>query len=80
MALESSGLRMVPFAVSKSMDGTGQLHVEYPQLNFAPESLFALGSPIGMFLSVRCVWFATNEGSAVCVGDLRLRGLRIVGS
>ena len=52
-ALEMSGLRMVPFAVSKSMDGTGQIHVEYPQLIFTPENLFALGSPIGMFLSVR---------------------------
>ena len=52
-ALEMSGLRMVPFAVNKSMDGTGQIHVEYPQLIFTPENLFALGSPIGMFLSVR---------------------------
>ena len=52
-ALESSGLKMIPFAISKSMDGTGQLHVEYPQLNFTPENLFALGSPIGMFLSIR---------------------------
>ena len=35
--------------------GTGQPFVRYPQLEFAPSSLFALGSPIGVFLSIRGV-------------------------
>ncbi|XP_046386478.1 nascent polypeptide-associated complex subunit alpha, muscle-specific form-like isoform X2 [Ischnura elegans] len=33
--------------------GTGQPHISYPQLNFKPENFFALGSPIGMFVTVR---------------------------
>nr|XP_026691178.1 phospholipase DDHD2 isoform X1 [Ciona intestinalis] len=33
--------------------GTGQPAVRYPQLDFQPHSLFAMGSPIGMFLTVR---------------------------
>ncbi|XP_063304488.1 phospholipase DDHD2 isoform X1 [Pelobates fuscus] len=33
--------------------GIGQVSVTYPQLNFSPEIFFALGSPIGMFLTVR---------------------------
>lgn len=33
--------------------GTGQPFVEYPQLNFELFALFVLGSPIGMFLTVR---------------------------
>ncbi|KAJ8261092.1 hypothetical protein COCON_G00168150 [Conger conger] len=32
---------------------TGQVKVRYPQLSFQPQALFALGSPIGMFLTVR---------------------------
>ncbi|ESO93104.1 hypothetical protein LOTGIDRAFT_232837 [Lottia gigantea] len=35
--------------------GTGQPFVQYPQLQFSPSALFALGSPIGVFLSVRGV-------------------------
>ncbi|KAK7110285.1 triacylglycerol hydrolase DDHD2-like [Littorina saxatilis] len=35
--------------------GTGQPFVRYPQLEFEPTCLFALGSPIGVFLSVRGV-------------------------
>ncbi|KAK6178146.1 hypothetical protein SNE40_012963 [Patella caerulea] len=35
--------------------GTGQPFVKYPQLLFSPSALFALGSPIGVFLSVRGV-------------------------
>ncbi|KAG7476851.1 hypothetical protein MATL_G00087200 [Megalops atlanticus] len=31
----------------------GQVSVNYPQLCFQPQALFALGSPIGMFLTVR---------------------------
>lgn len=33
--------------------GTGQPQLHYPQLNFHPKSFFALGSPIGMFVTVR---------------------------
>uniref|UniRef100_H2YTI5 DDHD domain-containing protein n=1 Tax=Ciona savignyi TaxID=51511 RepID=H2YTI5_CIOSA len=39
---------------SNSFDtGTGQPAVRYPQLDFQPHALFAMGSPIGMFLTVR---------------------------
>ena len=33
--------------------GTGQPYVRYPKLNFEPRNMFALGSPIGLFLTVR---------------------------
>ncbi|XP_014485037.1 PREDICTED: uncharacterized protein LOC106749771 isoform X2 [Dinoponera quadriceps] len=33
--------------------GTGQPFIHYPQLNFQPGAFFALGSPIGMFVTVR---------------------------
>ncbi|XP_061647021.1 SEC23-interacting protein isoform X2 [Phyllopteryx taeniolatus] len=33
--------------------GTGQVSVVYHNLNFSPVNFFALGSPIGMFLTVR---------------------------
>ncbi|KAK9509364.1 hypothetical protein O3M35_006699 [Rhynocoris fuscipes] len=33
--------------------GTGQPYIAYPQLHFQPKAFFALGSPIGMFLTVR---------------------------
>ncbi|XP_069774059.1 phospholipase DDHD2-like isoform X2 [Narcine bancroftii] len=33
--------------------GIGQVLVKYPRLSFEPEVFFALGSPIGMFLTVR---------------------------
>ncbi|XP_013987908.2 phospholipase DDHD2 isoform X1 [Salmo salar] len=33
--------------------GIGQVSIVYPQLAFQPQAFFALGSPIGMFLSVR---------------------------
>jgi len=38
--------------------GTGQACVKYPTLLFSPQNLFALGSPIGLFLTVRLVgWY-----------------------
>ena len=37
----------------KGVAGTGQPFIDYPQLNFEPHFLFALGSPIGLFLTVR---------------------------
>lgn len=33
--------------------GIGQVSIVYPQLAFQPQAFFALGSPIGMFLTVR---------------------------
>lgn len=33
--------------------GTGQPFISYPQLQFKPENFFALGSPIGVFVTVR---------------------------
>lgn len=33
--------------------GTGQPELHYPQLNFQPKAFFALGSPVGMFVTVR---------------------------
>lgn len=33
--------------------GTGQPYITYPQLNFHPKAFFAMGSPIGMFVTVR---------------------------
>ncbi|XP_077600392.1 triacylglycerol hydrolase DDHD2-like isoform X4 [Stigmatopora nigra] len=33
--------------------GIGQVSVDYPQLAFQPQTFFAFGSPIGMFLTVR---------------------------
>lgn len=35
--------------------GTGQPSVQYPKLDFKPSILYALGSPIGIFLSARGV-------------------------
>ena len=39
----------------QGLAGTGQPYVEYPLLDFEPYTLFALGSPLGMFLTVRYV-------------------------
>ncbi|KAK5604153.1 Phospholipase ddhd2 [Crenichthys baileyi] len=33
--------------------GIGQVSIDYPQLAFYPQTFFAFGSPIGMFLTVR---------------------------
>lgn len=33
--------------------GIGQVSINYPQLSFHPQTFFAFGSPIGMFLTVR---------------------------
>lgn len=37
----------------KGTGGTGQPLVNYPSLDFTPSCLFAVGSPIGLFLSLR---------------------------
>lgn len=50
-ALQKATLQGVKFV--RGLAGTGQPFIEYPQLNFQPQFLFALGSPIGLFLTVR---------------------------
>lgn len=35
------------------LSGTGQPFMKYPQLTFEPKNFFALGSPIGMFVTIR---------------------------
>nr|CAB3236628.1 phospholipase DDHD2 [Phallusia mammillata] len=53
--------------------GTGQPVVRYPQLDFHPKNLFALGSPIGVFLSVRGVSELGEEFSLpTCPGFLNI--------
>lgn len=41
--------------IVRGLAGTGQPYIDYPQLSFKPRHLFAVGSPIGLFLSVRSV-------------------------
>lgn len=41
--------------IVRGLAGTGQPFIDYPQLTFHPKHLFAVGSPIGLFLSVRGV-------------------------
>ena len=43
----------VEVVYQQGLAGTGQPYVEYPQLDLSFYALFALGSPIGMFLTVR---------------------------
>lgn len=45
--------RFLNVKIVRGLAGTGQMHVEYPQLLFHPQHLFAFGSPIGIFLTVR---------------------------
>lgn len=47
--------RLFGVKILKGVAGTGQTYVEYPQLLFQPQQLFAIGSPIGLFLTVRYV-------------------------
>ncbi len=44
------GVRIV-----RGLAGTGQPYIDYPLLSFKPMHLFAVGSPVGLFLSVRSV-------------------------
>lgn len=41
--------------------GTGQPYISYPQLIFKPKAFFALGSPIGMFVTVRGIDFLGED-------------------
>ena len=41
------------YNIIKGVCGTGQISIRYPKLDFYPSFLFCIGSPIGLFLSVR---------------------------
>uniref|UniRef100_A0A1B0GAQ0 DDHD domain-containing protein n=1 Tax=Glossina morsitans morsitans TaxID=37546 RepID=A0A1B0GAQ0_GLOMM len=51
----SGGLALEPQHITYSMGpaGSGQPFIQYVQLIFQPEKFFALGSPIGMFVTIR---------------------------
>ena len=51
----TSETKLFGVKIIQGLAGTGQTYVEYPQLLFQPKHLFALGSPIGLFLTVRSV-------------------------
>lgn len=53
VAASSSEARLLGVKMIQGVAGTGQTFVEYPQLLFHPQHLFAVGSPIGLFLTVR---------------------------
>ena len=47
-------VRDMKFSVSmEGVAGTGQPYVSYKQLEFKPCHLFLVGSPVGLFLTVR---------------------------
>lgn len=54
----------------QGMAGTGQPFVRYPQLHFKPFAMFALGSPIGMFMTVRWVRTDTLYTSIIVINQL----------
>ncbi|KAH8378481.1 hypothetical protein KR093_011633 [Drosophila rubida] len=45
--------KQVSYAMGMGMAGTGQPVINYTQLIFHPKKFFALGSPIGMFVTIR---------------------------
>lgn len=49
--LERTQSKQIDYRVGLS--GTGQPLMNYPQLTFEPKNFFALGSPIGMFVTIR---------------------------
>lgn len=52
-SLSAASVSSVEVLYEQGVAGTGQPYVEYPQLDLKFYALFALGSPIGMFLTVR---------------------------
>ena len=48
-----TSVESVEVVYQQGLAGTGQPYVEYPQLDLSLYAFFALGSPIGMFLTVR---------------------------
>lgn len=69
-AVDSASVSAELFGVKiiKGVAGTGQTYVDYPQLTFAPQQLFALGSPIGLFLTVRYMRKNDPPICANCIG------------
>jgi len=54
-SISVASVASVEVVYQQGLAGTGQPYVEYPQLDLRFYALFALGSPIGMFLTVRGV-------------------------
>ena len=52
-SLSLGAVGSVEVVYQQGLAGTGQPYVEYPQLDLNFYALFALGSPIGMFQTVR---------------------------
>ena len=52
-SLSVASVSSVEVVYQQGLAGTGQPFVEYPQVDLKFYALFALGSPIGMFLTVR---------------------------
>ena len=52
-SLTLASVGSVEVVYQQGLAGTGQPYVEYPQLDLNFYALFALGSPIGMFQTVR---------------------------
>ena len=52
-SLSVSSVASVEVVYQQGLAGTGQPYVEYPQVDLDFYALFALGSPIGMFQTVR---------------------------
>lgn len=52
-SLSVASVASVEVVYQQGLAGTGQPYVEYPQLDLNFHALFALGSPIGMFQTVR---------------------------
>lgn len=52
-SLSLASVASVEVVYQQGLAGTGQPYVEYPQLELNFYALFALGSPIGMFQTVR---------------------------
>lgn len=52
-SLSVASVSSVEVVYQQGLAGTGQPFVEYPQLDLKFYAFFALGSPIGMFLTVR---------------------------
>ena len=52
-SMSVASVASVEVVYQQGLAGTGQPYVEYPQLDLRFYALFALGSPIGMFLTVR---------------------------
>ena len=70
--VQLSPVASVEVVYQPGVAGTGQPYVEYPQLNFEPFALFVLGSPVGMFLTVR--WAPCCIKRDACLTWLRILG------